>query len=162
MVFQFPATVKCYFFLTQVRGKLNNLSLPYNNNNVSLVILQKLYIHRYAFRADPKSFSVICLNRSERSNWKLWDEKPLRSLKIFFLFSFHSALAFSCSDRVVSFEAEKSELEFLKVCSYLKIIDLRLLTKDNSSEGGRDKVDSTRRGLHSIRRLCYSHKLLKL
>ena len=51
------------------------------------------------------------------------------------------------------------------------IIDLRphsrhgLVAKDNSSEGGGkrgDRVDSTRRGLHSIRRLCYSHELLKL
>ena len=63
-------------------------------------------------------------------------------MKIFFLFSFHCARAFSCSDRVVSFEAEKSELEFLKAWSYLEIIDLRphsrhgLVTKDNSSEGG--------------------------
>ena len=44
---------------------------------------------------------------------------------IFFLFSFHCARAFSCSDRVVLFEAEKSELEFLKAWSYLEIIDLR-------------------------------------
>ena len=44
---------------------------------------------------------------------------------IVFLFSFQCASAFSCSDRVVSFEAEKSELEFLKAWSYLEIIDLR-------------------------------------
>ena len=90
---------------------------------------------------------------------------------IFFLFSFHCVRAFSGSHRVVSFEAEKSELEFLKAWSYLEIIDLRphsrhgLVTKDNSSEGGGkrgDRVDSTRRGLHSIRRLCYCHELLKL
>ena len=44
---------------------------------------------------------------------------------IVFLFSFQCASAFSCSDRVVSFEAEKSELEFLEAWSYLEIIDLR-------------------------------------
>ena len=32
--------------------------------SLSLVILQKLYIHRYAFWANPKSFSVICVNRT--------------------------------------------------------------------------------------------------
>ena len=44
---------------------------------------------------------------------------------IFFLFSFHCVRAFSGSHRVVSFEAEKSELEFLKAWSYLEIIGLR-------------------------------------
>ena len=44
---------------------------------------------------------------------------------IFFLFSFHCVRAFSGSHRVVSFEAEKSELEFLKAWSYLEIINLR-------------------------------------
>ena len=68
---------------------------------------------------------------------------------IFFLFSFHCVRAFSGSHRVVSFEAEKSELEFLKAWSYLEIIDLRphsrhgLLTKDNSSEGGRGETGLT-------------------
>ena len=63
-------------------------------------------------------------------------------MKIVFLYSFHCARALSCSDRVVSFEAEKSELEFMKAWSYLEIIDLRphsrhgLLTKDNSYGGG--------------------------
>ena len=44
---------------------------------------------------------------------------------IFFLPEFHRASAFSCYDRVVSFEAEKWELEFLKTWCYLEIIDLR-------------------------------------
>lgn len=88
-------------------------------------------------------------------------------LKIFFVSDFHWARALSCSDRVVSFEADKSELEFLKTWSYLKIIDLRpdrgmgsLPRIIHLGRGGR--VGTTKRGLHNIRILCNSHKLLKL
>ena len=63
--------MKCYFFsygirslylFTQVTGKLNNLSLPYNNN-VFLLLFYRNCIFT-AFWANPKSFSVICVNRT--------------------------------------------------------------------------------------------------
>ena len=43
------------------------------SHSLSLVILEKVYIYSYAFWADFKSVSVVCVNR------RLWDENPLRS-----------------------------------------------------------------------------------
>ena len=79
------------------------------SHSLSLVILEKVYIYSYAFWADFKSVSVICVNR------RLWDENPLRS-KCF------SSLVLLCksSVRIGSFSFEVKKLLCFNICSYFK------------------------------------------
>ena len=181
MRFKCTATVKCYFFsygnrslylFTQVRGKLNNLSLPYNNNVFLLLFYKNCTFTVTPFKQTlTKSFSVICVNRTITPDVVGRKPSQITELRSFFSLVFivqvHSPVlieSFHSRQKSRSWDFWKRGPIWKPLTSdptrgmgcLPRIIHLR--------GGGKkgDRVDSTRRGLHSIRRLSYSHKLLKL
>ena len=61
----FSDTIRSLYLFTQVKGTLNNLSLPYNNVFLLLFYKLKLYFHLTPFEQTVNcSASCICVNRT--------------------------------------------------------------------------------------------------